>query len=136
MKYWSALALFTSLPLALSASETPAAKIVSGPIHRQIRTMLTRTEIDLRVQRYTCSLRVAVGDAHKLQGQTPQKNAGGWGCIQTSSICEADKDQSTLHEDPKTGDWVCCDKVQIFQDGACAKPAGMSSSKSRKSTVH
>ncbi|KAI9931977.1 hypothetical protein MW887_009478 [Aspergillus wentii] len=70
MKYWSALALFTSLPLALSASETPAAKI----------------------------------------GQTPQKNAGGWGCIQTSSICEADKDQSTLHEDPKTGDWVCCDK--------------------------
>jgi hypothetical protein len=66
--------------------------------------------------------------ACKKSGKIPQKSNGQWGCIQTSSICEPDQDQSTLHEDSKTGEWICCSKGEKLVDGTCEKPREQSKS--------
>ncbi|OQE10695.1 hypothetical protein PENFLA_c081G00188 [Penicillium flavigenum] len=55
----------------------------------------------------------------KQRGQVPQLTESGWNCAQTSSICDPDQDQSTLHEDSKTGNWICCPKGQELVDGSC-----------------
>ncbi|POR36050.1 Uncharacterized protein TPAR_03752 [Tolypocladium paradoxum] len=58
----------------------------------------------------------------KQNGQVPQKVDGRWKCVGTLDICDPDQDQSTVHQDPKTGNWICCPKGQVLQKGSCVTP--------------
>ncbi|KAM4066541.1 hypothetical protein HRG_000634 [Hirsutella rhossiliensis] len=58
----------------------------------------------------------------KKRGQVPQKVGKSWGCASSSSICDPEQDQSTLHEDRKTGEWACCPRGQPLVGSSCEQP--------------